>query len=361
MNFGVALVFSFAAAWCITRFVKSIAIRFDILDYPTEPRKIHQKPTPLLGGLAPFFGFFIILGILVFATPYILDTTLKLKYLIGLFAGGLILIFGGILDDKYNLKPSWQIIFPIFAALTVIASGIGIREITNPFGEVIDLVWWEKVLFWRQGIGYRLTLPADLFTFVWLLGITYTTKFLDGLDGLVSGLTAIGALMIFFLTTMTKWFQPEVGMISIVAAGAFLGFLVWNWHPAKIFLGTGGSTFAGFILGVLAIISGGKIATALLVFGIPILDAGWVILRRVFWEKKPPTRADRKHLHFRLLDAGFSHRKAVLFLYSIALIFGLTTLFLQSKEKLIALSALFVMMIVLGVFLVRRGKKLNPS
>jgi len=264
-------------------------------------------------------------------------------------------MIGGALDDKYNLKPSRQMIFSVLAAFAVIASGIGIREITNPFGGVIDLAQWEKVLFWWQGVGYRLTLPADIFTFVWLLGMTYTTKFLDGLDGLVSGITVIGAMMIVLLTTMTKWFQPEVGLVAIIAAGAFLGFLIWNWHPAKIFLGTGGSTFAGFLLGSLAIISGGKIATTLLVLGVPILDTAWVILRRLFWDKKSPTQADRKHLHFRLLDVGFSHRGAVLFLYIVAALFGITTIFLQSREKLIALGSMAISMILLAIFLIRKS------
>jgi UDP-GlcNAc:undecaprenyl-phosphate GlcNAc-1-phosphate transferase len=357
MSFIIALILSFAVTWVVTWLVKKMAVHFNIIDYPNEPRKIHKKPTPLLGGVAIFVGFFIVLGILTFATPYILDTSLKLKHLIGLFVGGLILMIGGALDDKWNLKPSRQIIFPILAAIAVIASGIGVRQITNPFGGVINLVELEKVLFWWRGVGYRITLPADLFTFIWLLGMIYTTKFLDGLDGLVSGITAIGALMIFFLTTMTKWFQPEVGMISIIATGAFLGFLIWNWHPAKIFLGTSGSTFAGFLLGTLAIISGGKIATALLVLGIPILDVVWVILRRIFYEKKSPTQADSKHLHFRLLDLGFSHRGAVLFLYSISLIFGLATLFLQSREKLIALSVLFGMMVILAFILIKRSAR----
>lgn len=350
-----AFLISILLTICLVPLMRRLARYYKIVDYPSESRKIHKKPTPLLGGLAVFLGFFISVGIVLWLEPTWLNASLKLKNLIGLFIGGLILMVGGVLDDKYNLKPSRQIIFSILATLVVIASGIGIREITNPFGGVIDLARWERVLFWWQGVGYRLTLPADLFTFIWLLGMTYTTKFLDGLDGLVSGITVIGAMMIFFLTTMTKWFQSEVGLIAMIAAGAFLGFLVWNWHPAKIFLGTGGSTFAGFLLGALAIISGGKIATTLLVLGVPILDTAWVILRRIFWEKKSPAQADSKHLHFRLLDVGFSHRGAVLFLYALSALFGAATLFLQSKEKLIALGSMAILMILLAIFLIRKS------
>jgi UDP-GlcNAc:undecaprenyl-phosphate GlcNAc-1-phosphate transferase len=359
MPFVVAFFLAFFSSLVFTWLVKKIAWSLKILDYPNEPRKIHQKPIPLLGGLGPFLGFATVLLFFSLATPYILDLSLKLKHILGLLMGGLILIIGGFLDDRYNLKPWQQMIFSFLAILIVIISGIGIREITNPFGGVIQLVNWEKVLFWWHGVGYRLSLPADLFSLLWLLVLIYTTKLLDGLDGLVSGMTVIGTLVIFSLTLFTHWYQPEVGMVSIIGAGAFLGFLIWNWHPAKIFLGTGGSTFAGFLLGTLAIISGGKIATAFLVMGVPFLDMIWVILRRIFLEKKWPTYPDRKHLHFRLLEVGFSQKGAVLFLWSISLFFGTLALFLQSKGKLVAICVLIVFMVCLAIFVSQRNKFLS--
>lgn len=357
MRYIFVFISSCAVAALITPCVRMLALKLRIIDIPSEPRKIHQKPVPLLGGMPIFVGFFLVLWYVVGFTDYFDNSRIQIKNLMGLFLGGLVLMIGGYLDDKYNFKPSRQIWFAIAAALIVLASGIGIREITNPFGGTISLVQWERVLFWWQGVGYRITLPADLFAFAWLMLLMYTTKFLDGLDGLVSGITVIGALIIFSLATFTKFFQPDVGLLAIIAAGAFFGFLFWNWHPAKIFLGTGGSLLAGFLLGVLAIISGGKIATTLLVLGIPILDVIWVIARRVFWEKKLPSIADGKHLHFRLLNAGFSHRGAVLFLWSLSAVFGIATLFLQSKYKVITLGLLAVFMIGLGVWVVWKYKK----
>lgn len=337
---------------------RAFALRARIVDLPDLERKIHKNPTPLLGGIPIFVVFF--LG-LVFLLENFISSSISYKNLLGLFLGGLVLIIGGYLDDKYDFPPLKQICFPIVAGLIVIAFGIGVREITNPFGGTFSLVWWEKVLFWHNEVGYRITLPADLFAFVWLMVLMYTTKFLDGLDGLVSGITVIGALIIFALAIFTKFFQPEVGLLTILTAGAFFGFLIWNWHPAKIFLGTGGSTLAGFLLAVLAIISGGKIATTLLVLGIPILDTIWVILRRIFWEKKLPSIADGKHLHFRLLNVGFSHKGAVIFLWTLSAIFGIATLFLQSKYKLITLVILAVFMIGLGVWLVHRHEARKNS
>jgi len=145
--------------------------------------------------------------------------------------------------------------------------------------------------------------------------------------------------------------QPETALLCIILAGVALGFLIFNFHPAKIFLGEGGSTFLGFTLGTLAIISGGKIATALLCMGIPILDVIWVVSRRLI-TKKSPFLGDKKHLHFRLLDIGFSHRQTVLFLWFMSACFGITALFLKSRGKLIALGVLAFIMIVLALILV---------
>ena len=173
---------------------------------------------------------------------------------------------------------------------------------------------------------------------------------------MVPGVTAIGALVIF--TVSLYWDVPSSGtsVLALILAGACLGFLIYNWHPAKIFLGEGGSVFCGFMLGVLAIISGSKIATALLIMGIPILDVIWVIIRRL-WQGRSPVSADRKHLHFRLLDIGLSQRQAVIFLYFLTAAFGVTSLFLRSRGKLIALAVLAGIMVFLGLGLVVIYKK----
>ena len=171
----------------------------------------------------------------------------------------------------------------------------------------------------------------------------------------------IAAIIIFALSLTNDVAQPETALLSIIFAGALAGFLIFSFHPARIFLGEGGSTFIGFILGVLAIISGAKIATALLIMGVPLLDVAWVIIRRVFKEKRSPFWADKKHLHFRLLDMGLSHRQAVTFLYVVTGMFGITSLFLSTKGKLIALVVLSIVMVLLALFLVWIYKRKNSS
>lgn len=349
----IAFIVTFLLAVFLTGLVRRLALKWRVVDEPNESRKIHKSPMPLLGGLAIFLSFFLVLGYYVFFTDKVLGVEIFAKNLVGVFFGGALLMFGGFLDDKYKLKPKWQIIWPISAVIVVIASGVGISQITNPFGGLLHLDSWQKIIFWWHGIPYKITLLADLFTFVWLMGMMYTTKFLDGLDGLVSGVSTIGAVIIFFVSLMAEVAQPGTAMLAIIFAGACAGFLVWNFNPAKIFLGEGGSLFTGFILGVLSIIAGGKIATTLLIMGLPILDAAIVLLRRLISRPKSLILADQKHLHFRLLDAGMTQRQAVLSLYFVTMAFGTSTLILKSQGKLFALVTLAVLGVLWIVVLIK--------
>ncbi|MDO8592760.1 MAG: MraY family glycosyltransferase [bacterium] len=324
--FIITLFLSAALTWPVMRLAKKL----NIVDKPDQERKFHHGRIPLLGGLAVFLSFF---AVLYLARDGLLSGNLEIRQWLGFFAGGLWLMIGGYLDDKYNLQPSRQLIWPLLAILSVIAGGVGIEKITNPFGGFIYL-----------GAGSAILIS------LWLMGMMYTTKLLDGLDGLVSGLTAIGSLVIFLFTMTTKYYQPDIGLAALILAAACLGFLFFNWHPAKIFLGEGGSLFLGYALGVLSIISGGKIAIALLVMGLPILDVVWTIVRRLAAGKNPFKFADRKHLHFRLLNLGLGERMSVLLFYAVSLIFGLSALFLQSVGKVLALVLLGSIML-LTVFL----------
>jgi UDP-N-acetylmuramyl pentapeptide phosphotransferase/UDP-N-acetylglucosamine-1-phosphate transferase len=186
----------------------------------------------------------------------------------------------------------------------------------------------------------------------------YTTKFLDGLDGLATSVSSIGALMVLLLSLTVAYFQPDVALLAVIVLGAQLGFLFWNFHPASIFLGEGGSTLVGYLVGMLAVISGGKLATALLVLGVPLLDVVWIVLRRYrAGGMKQIFVGDRKHLHHRLFDLGWSQTQIVLLYVFISGMFGVSTLFLQSKEKVIILVLLAGLMFVAAAFFVRKERK----
>lgn len=336
---------AFILCLAITPLVRRIMRYFQIIDWPkTEERKIHNRKVPLGGGLAIFVSFFIIiLGLYWWG---VFQVEVSGAHLLALFLGGLVLIVGGLIDDKYNLRPRQQIFFPILAALILVWSKIGPEVITNPWGGVLNLNQLNLAAFISL---------ADVLVFVWLMGVMFTTKFLDGLDGLVSGVVAIGAVMVGFLSLQDKWLQPEVAILSFVFAGVMLGFLVWNFYPAKIFLGEGGSLFTGFMLGSLAIISGGKIATTLLVIGVPMLDVARVIMMRLK-NGRPFYKGDNEHLHFRLLQSGLTQKQTVWLFYLISFLFGITTLFLQSRQKLMALVLIFVLMLALGIWFSKKDK-----
>lgn len=314
--------------------VRKAALYFNILDDPksgpTGNRKIHQQAIPLLGGLAIFIAYFICLFL---GADHFLAGDLTRGHLWGFFGGALIIVIGGVLDDKYNLAPKWQIVFPVLAAVAVIAGGVEIARLSSPSGGLIDLSIYPLI--------------SPVLISLWLLGMMYTTKLLDGVDGLVSGMGVIGGAIIFLFTLTTRYYQPDIALAALLLASVTLGFLIFNWHPAKIFLGEGGSLLIGYILGVLAIISGGKIAIALLIMGLPILDVVWTIIRRWYAGKNPFKFSDQRHLHHRLLSLGLSQPKTVLVFYSVSLIFGLSGLFLQSRGKLWALMILAGVMLVL--------------
>lgn len=332
---------SFVLSFSLTIIVRRLAIRFNIIDKPTIPRKIHQRPVAQLGGIAIFLTIAVTtIGILA-SGDLLTSGAITVNHYVGVILGGCILMIGGFLDDRYELPPRTAIIAPVLAACVAIGFGIEVDKLTNPFGGVLILTSWQ----------------SNILVFVWLLVVMYTTKFLDGLDGLATSVTSVGALMILLLSLTATYFQPDVALLSVVTLGAYVGFLFWNIHPASIFLGEGGSVFVGYMLGVLAVISGGKLATALLVLGIPLLDAVWVVSRR-FREGgfSRIFKGDKKHLHHRLLKLGWGQTPIVLLYVAIATAFGVSALFLQSQEKLVALLILSLIMGLGALLLVQKDR-----
>lgn len=342
--FAVAFLLSLLASFGVAKF----ATKQGIVDIPDEGRHLHKKPTPMLGGLAVYFSFFVTTLALGLLGGYFIDGNIPLPLLFGVWGGGAILMVGGFLDDKYRLTAKYSIISPILACLLIVAVGVKAVSVHNPLtGNVIIL---DDVIIY----GFKFL--SGLVVFAWTMTLTYTTKLLDGMDGLVTGICSIAALIIFGLSLTPEVMQPQTAMLAASFAGSLLGFLVLNFHPAKIFLGESGSTFAGFMLAVLAIVSGGKIATTLLVMGIPFLDMLWVIYRRLR-AGRSMFSGDREHLHYRLKELGWSEPRTVLFLYFLTAVFGLSGLFLQSRGKLIAFVVLAVMMLTIISSLVLRFKR----
>ncbi|MBT3230878.1 undecaprenyl/decaprenyl-phosphate alpha-N-acetylglucosaminyl 1-phosphate transferase [Candidatus Uhrbacteria bacterium] len=320
---------------------RALGRKWGYIDEPRVSRKKQKGGVSTLGGVAIFIAVSIsLIGVLLFSDALTMGTMINFHF-VGYLLGGLVLVVGGLVDDKFSLRARYSILFPLAAALIAASFGIGVSKITNPLGGFFE-------------VGELISFAV---TFAWLLGMTYVTKLLDGLDGLASGVSSIAGLMMGFLALSVAFYQPDAALLSFLIVAAFLGFLVWNWSPASIYHGEAGSTFVGYSIGILAVIGGGKFATALLVVAIPLFDILFVL-----WDRYrcgvPLFAGDRRHLHFRLRDLGLSVRSIVLIYYAVALIFGLSSLIFESWQKLIVLGLLFIGMLA-AIYYIQKCQKKN--
>lgn len=356
LNYFVAFFASFVAAYFFTKLAIFFSKKWNILDKPDSGRKIHDKNIPLLGGWGIYLGFLIVCLIyLIFFPNILLGKGISLLEIFGFLFAGFVLMIFGTLDDKYNLSAKAQFIIIIFVCLFVVLSGISINLITRPGGGVIHLDFGIKY----SVFGINFYLIGSILTFLWLLFMTNVTKLLDGLDGLASGVTAIGMIILFIVSLFWDKVNSANSIFIIAFLGAILGFLILNFYPAKVFLGNGGSNLLGLYLGIFSIISGAKIATAFLVMGAPLIDMIWVIIQRIAKGESPFRHADKKHLHFKLLDLGFSKSQAVLVLYFIAFLFGSVSLFQNTIGKIVIASVLILFMIILFFYINKKQKHEN--
>mgnify|MGYP001610280799 CR=1 FL=1 len=307
-----------------------IAVRVGVLDLPALPKKNHAFPTPLWGGVVPIL-IFIIGGVGIELTTHFFSSgTLSQLTLWGLFNALIILLIGGMWDDIKSLPPKVSFLFPVLGAVLATVTGMGVSKITNPFGDPFVIT----------------ASVSAVITFTWLLCVTYTTKLLDGVDGLVSGVGMVGTLMIAALALTERWYQPDIALLALLFFVVLLGFFLWNVAPAKVFLGEAGSTAIGFTLGALSIMGGSKFATLLLVVGLPALDVAFVMIRRIRSGRSPFHGGDGLHFHTVLQRSGWSARKIVMLYMTTAFLFGVTTLLFSSWQKL----AVLIMLGILALF-----------
>ena len=349
MNFILPFILAFGFCILFTPVSVYLAKRYNLLDDPKKhkhPAILHKKVVPRAGGLAMYAGFALAAVVVM---PFS-------QRLLGILLGGLVLVVLGALDDKYDLKNSIKFFGQILAAVIVVASGIGISFITNPFfsfgqfgqsiGEVIRLDSL-RVVFDFLGT-HSIVVFADLFALFWIVWVINMVNFSAGVDGQMPGIVLVTLIVIFAASLRFYPADPTqliVTKLSLVGAGITLAFLLFNYYPAKIFPGDSGSYFLGFLVAVLAILSGAKVGTAILVMAVPLIDGVFTVFRRVL-AGKSPFRGDRGHLHHRLLEIGFSERQVALFYWLLCAILGTIALMLSSVEKVLA--GAVVAIIVLG-------------
>ncbi|MHB8893497.1 MAG: MraY family glycosyltransferase [Candidatus Limnocylindrales bacterium] len=340
-----AFVVAAVLALLLTPLVRRVAIRLDNIDHP-DARRVNAAPIPRGGGVAVAVAFFVVAigGILLNAQTNAVPVprTLHPTELIALFAGGVVATLLGILDDTFQLRARWQLLGQLALAALAVAAGITVTFLNNPFGP------GNINLSGPYAIG---------FSMLWIVGMINSINFIDGLDGLSSGIALIAAatLGLISLTTAVGPFgQPFIGILCFALAGALLGFLRWNFHPATIFIGTSGVMFVGYTLAVLSILGTAKVAVALLVLGVPILDTFWIIVRRL-GSRRSPFTPDRGHIHHRLLDMGLSHSQTVLVIYAICVGLALLSFVLSGTGQVYAFLGLAVVF-GLALFLLTRGE-----
>lgn len=328
----IAFAIAFLISLLTTPLSKFIAFKVGAVDQPKD-RGMHKKPMPRMGGIAIFLGFILTV---ILITPSI--EAFEWKQISGLLIGGMIIFLLGFFDDIYNLNAKLKLLVQIIAALVVIYSDIRIEFVTWPFAE-------SNILL-LQNISVPITL-------LWIVGITNAVNLIDGLDGLAAGVSSIAAICLMILSMFSpNPIGPVAALLTAALAGSCLGFLPYNFNPAKIFMGDTGSTFLGYVLAVTSIqglIKGYTAVTiiiAVLVLAIPIFDTTFAIFRRIL-TRRPIMEADRGHLHHRLVDKGYSQKRAVITLYGISGGFGIIGILLANKDTQMAFGVFIAMGIVL--------------
>ena len=323
------LIGSLAAAFLIslivTPIIRILALKIRAIDKP-EARKVHEQVMPRMGGLAVCFAFWVA----------VVCTREMTREIYGLLGGGFLICLVGLWDDLRGVSPRIKLLFQIAAACVAIGAGIRVDFITNIFAGEISL--------------YYLSYPV---TILWIIGITNAVNLIDGLDGLAAGVSAIAAVTIGIVAVLEGYSQ--VGMLAFILAAAVLGFLRYNFYPAKIFMGDTGALFLGYNLSILAILGLTKTTTVMIslflpviILGIPIIDTLFAIIRRYF-NGKPIFSPDKEHLHHRLLALGLTHRKTVLVFYGVSALLGASAVVMTRVTT--PQGMLLMIAVTMGVFI----------
>lgn len=310
----LALAVAFLISFAATPMVISLAHKLGAIDVPKDARRVHKKPTPLIGGLAIFIGF--IVSVVCFA---VID-----RETAGILTGCLIIVVVGMIDDITDMKAIVKLLCQILAAAVVVYSGVRIEHFANPLARFglgepyIVLNFWVSVAI----------------TIFWIVGICNAVNLIDGLDGLAVGISSIASICMLAMTLITQ--NVNVAIITAAVAGAGFGFLPYNFNPAKIFMGDTGALFLGFILACISVQGFLKLsavisfAIPILVLGLPIFDTAFAIIRRVLTGRSPMS-PDRGHLHHRLLDMGFSQKQTVAILYTLTAVLCLAAVVISTR------------------------------
>jgi UDP-GlcNAc:undecaprenyl-phosphate GlcNAc-1-phosphate transferase len=345
------LLVAFVSAVLLTPVAERVAIRYRVMDKPIG-QKIHKLPMPLLGGLAVYAAFVIASALF-----------LPLKGpVLGIVVGGGVAVAVGIIDDRFNLSPLVHLAGQFLAAVVTVVVGVGIvRFVSIPWGPLNGHYCPPHITAAHQCSTGSWQVPAVIglaFTLLWMVGMMNAVNFLDGLDGLSTGVCAITAALLAvwashlqnFIANPTATFHHADFLLPTILLGALLGFLPFNWHPARIFIGDSGVMFVGLGLATFSILGPAKIGLALLVLAIPILDVAWAIVRRQL-AGRSFLAGDKQHVYHRMLELGMSHTSTVLSLYALCLALAVADYAATKLVKLAAFAVVTVVTIIAFIYL----------
>ncbi len=311
MSFFVVFTLTLGLALALTPLAGRVARHYGLVDVP-GPRRVHRRQVPRLGGIALYVAFTAAVIVAQFL-PVPRQDPKELTRLLGVLLGSTFMFGVGLYDDRRELSPAPQFLAQLVAALMANGFLVFIERVNNPFTD--------------QQVVFPLYFTVA-FTVFWIMGMINTVNWLDGLDGLAAGVAAIASAVLAF--HMYREGQYSVSLLPLALLGATLGFLPYNFYPARVFMGSGGAFFLGYAVGTVSIVAGGRVATMLLVMGLPILDVAWQIVNRLR-HGRSISQADLGHLHYRLLDIGWSQRRIVLLYYLFCAFFGGLALVISSR------------------------------
>jgi len=353
--FFLPLLVASGISFLTTPLVILLAKKYGLIDNPKThqlSKVVHQYPVPRGGGLPIFISLLTALFFLPLN-----------KSLAGILLGATVTLVVGLIDDKFEEKisPLARLMTNFLAAGLVVGAGIGIAFITNPLTGGIIQLDQPRIVFEFLNKSHSIWVVSDLLALFWISWCMNFVGWSAGLDGQLPGFVTIAAFVIGLLSLrftqdVTQW---PVVILAAITAGAYLGFLPWNFYPQKIMPGYGGKSLAGFLLGVLSILSGAKFATAILVLSIPLLDAIFVVWKRLA-EGRSPFLGGREHLHHRLLDLGWGKRKIALFYWLGSGLMGILALNLNSQQKFYTIILLPILFIVFILWISSLSTSLKP-
>ena len=361
---------AFALAFGFTFLVKALCFKLGWLDRPAA-RRIHTTPVPRLGGVAMFLAF--VIASLLFYSPGVNSNPTEISIYWLLLVAATLIVAVHAYDDVKGLQPLPKLLAQTIAVIIIMGPwiptfrGVLIYTFSNPFYHFrfLDIPLFREnsiYLFMRHADFSLAAIPAVLFTWFWTVGMMNTVNLVDGMDGLATGVVGITALFITIISVVLG--QMSIAILAAIFTGAVFGFLPHNWNPAKIFMGDSGSMFLGLGLAVLSTIGGAKLALALMVLGVPILDVAVVMITRIL-RKQSPLHYDKTHLHYRLLATGLSVKQICLLFYFLTILFGVLALRLAGIYKFIGLAMVGLTMIILIVWvsqrLRQRGIPMKPG